>query len=452
MRHENPTTHAAIDKRKYPRGPFTDLAVRNLQPALKPDGTYRTVWFHDGGGLYLEVSSTPSGHINRHWHYRYSVKGKDRKLSLGPYPQVSLSRARDLAEQQRRLRKEQRKDPIAERRRLDHERELAEEEAAQAASVAKARSVSFSQAAHEYLTTRKPEWGTKYADQWTALINAYATPIIGSTAVADIDTDLVHKVLAPLWFTKTVTAQRLRNMLAKMLSWCANKPSQPYRPKGPNPATWEGNLEYLLPKPSKITKGVTHRPALPWQDIREFMTTLCQDNSTEAHALEFAILTGGRTKEVRLAPWSEINLKHRTWEIPAKRMKATRPHRVPLCNAAMEILIALKGDSTPTKRDYVFSDPTGRPLSEKALRRACHRITPSVSVHGMRSTFREWVSANTKFPRELAELAVAHRVKGDAEAAYWRDDALEKRRPMMEAWGRFCVPAKTAKVIPFTAA
>jgi integrase len=182
------------------------------------------------------------------------------------------------------------------------------------------------------------------------------------------------------------------------------------------------------------------------------MTALQHDNSIAAMALQFTILTAARTNEVRLAPWSEIDIKHRIWRIPASRMKADRPHRVPLSDAAVEILTALKGNSKPGKRDYIFAEPNGRPLSEKALRRACHRINPAISVHGMRSTFRDWVGDNTKFPRELAELALAHAIKGSAEAAYWRDDALERRRPMMEAWGRFCIPAKAAKVIPFAAA
>ena len=133
-------------------------------------------------------------------------------------------------------------------------------------------------------------------------------------------------------------------------------------------------------------------------------------------------------------------------------MKSDRPHRVPLSDAAIQVLLTLKGDTTPDKSDLVFALPTGRPLGEKAMRRACHRINPAVSVHGMRSTFRDWVADATKFPRELAELAIAHAFKGEAEAAYWRTDALEKRKPMMEAWGRFCIPAKAAKVIPFTAA
>jgi hypothetical protein len=153
-----------------------------------------------------------------------------------------------------------------------------------------------------------------------------------------------------------------------------------------------------------------------------------------------------------LMPWSEIDLKQKVWKIPAHRMKADRPHRVPLSGPAIEILLALKDNSTPDKREYVFAEPTGRPLSEKALRRACHRIDTTVSVHGLRSTFRDWVGDNTKFPRELAELALAHKLRDATEDAYRRGDALEKRRPMMEAWSRFCGPAKAAKVIPFTAA
>jgi integrase len=188
-----------------------------------------------------------------------------------------------------------------------------------------------------------------------------------------------------------------------------------HRSQSSNPATWRDNLAHSLPKPGKVTK-VKHRPALPWQDVREFMAALRQDNSVAARALEFTILTGARPGEIRLMPWSEVNLKNRTWEIPARRMKAERPHRVPLSDAAVEILTALKRDGTPGKRDYVFAEPTGRPLPEKALRRVCHSINPSISVHGMRSTFRDWIAANTKFPRELAELALAHAIKGSAEA------------------------------------
>jgi integrase len=182
------------------------------------------------------------------------------------------------------------------------------------------------------------------------------------------------------------------------------------------------------------------------------MAALRQYNSIEARALEFTILTGARSDQVRHAPWSEIDLKHRIRKIPAPRMKCDRPYRVPLSDAAIEILTAVKGDGTPDRRGYAFADPTGRPLAGKALRRGCHQIDPAISVHGWRSTFRDRVAANTKFPRELAEIALAHAVRGSTEAAYWRDDALEKRRPMMEAWSRFCIPAKGARVIPFTAA
>jgi integrase len=430
--------------------PLTDLAIRNAQPIVKPDGSYQAVWLHDGGGLYLQITGTPSGQIAKYWLYRYSVKGKDRRLGLGAYPTVSLSDARRLREQQRRLRKEQRLDPIAERRRQDQARALAEQEAAQAAAIAKARSVTFARAAQEYITAHRPEWkSARYHDQWKRLIGTYANPIIGDIPIADIDRDHVLQVLNPVWLTKTVTAKVLRGMIANILSWSANK-SKPYRPAGPNPATWTDNLEHSLQRPNKIAK-VKHRPALPWQDIRQFMAALRADNSVAAAALQFAILTTARTVEVRLTPWSEIDLKRRVWEIPALRMKADRPHRVPLSDAAVEILAIIKADTTPGKRDYVFAEPTGRPLADKALRNACHRIDPTVSVHGMRSTFRDWIGEATKFPRELAEIALAHKLRNATEEAYRRDDALEKRRSMMEAWARFCVP-KTAKVIEFPAA
>jgi integrase len=430
---------------------LTDLAIRNARPSQRAEGTFKDLWIHDGNGLYLQITGTPSGQITRYWLYRYSVKGKDRRLGLGPYPAVTLADARRLAEQARRLRKEQRLDPIAERRRQDRARELAEEKAAHEEAVAKTRTVTFAQAADEYITAHKPEWrSARYATQWKTALETYANPIIGNLPVADVDEALVLKVLQPIWFTKTVSAKILRGMIANILTWAAAKP-RCYRPTGANPATWRDNLAHSLPKPSKVAK-VKHRPALPWQDVREFMAALRQDNSVAARALEFTILTAARPGEIRLMPWSEVNLKNRTWEIPARRMKAERPHRVPLSDAAVEILTALKGDGAPGNRDYVFAEPTGRPLPEKALRRICHSINPSISVHGMRSTFRDWIGANTKFPRELAELALAHAVKGAAEAAYWRDDALERRRPMMEAWGRFCIPAKAAKVIRFTAA
>jgi integrase len=329
------------------------------------------------------------------------VRGKDRRLGLGSYPTVSLADARRLREQQRRLRKEQRLDPIAERRSQDQARELAEQQAAEAAAVAKTRSVTFCQAANEYIAAHKPEWGAKYASQWEALIQTYAHPVIGDVPVADVDVEHLLSILRPIWLSKTITAKRLRGMLAVILDWCANKPKTPYRAKGVNPAAWKHNLEHAdLPKPSKIAT-VKNRPALPWQDTREFMATLRQHNSIAAMALQFAILTAARTGEVRLATWSEIDIKHRVWRIAASRMKAARPYS----DAVIEILTTLKDDTTPGKRDYVFAEPTGRPLPEKALRHACHRINPTITVHGMRSTFR-WAGNATKFPRELADRAL----------------------------------------------
>jgi integrase len=158
-------------------------------------------------------------------------------------------------------------------------------------------------------------------------------PTIGEVPVTDIDEHMVLKILEPIWLTKTATAKRVRGEIEQVLSWSAAKP-RCYRPTGPNPASWRGNLEHSLPKPEKIAK-VKHRPALPWQDMRDFFAVLRQHNSIAAMALQFTILTAGRTDEVRLMPWAEINLKHRVWQIPALRMKADRPHRVPLSYAAI---------------------------------------------------------------------------------------------------------------------
>jgi integrase len=250
-----------------------------------------------------------------------------------------------------------------------------------------------------------------------------------------IDTGLVLKVLEPLWATKTETASRLRGRIESILDWAKVRG---YR-EGENPARWRGHLDKLLPSRAKVQNPV-HLLALPYDEVPELMTALRAQDGVASRALEFAILTATRTAEVLGARWDEIDLAKATWAIPAVRMKAGKEHRIPLSSHSISILRDLQSSGGP-----VFSRE-GKPLGRKALIRALGRS--DAHVHGFRSTFRDWAAECTSFPREIAEMALAHSVGDAVEAAYRRTDLLEKRRKLMEKWGAYCTaPTSTGKVI-----
>jgi len=377
---------------------------------LKDPGRYG-----DGLGLWLQI--TPTG--TKSWLFRYMIAGRAREMGLGPLHTISLADARQKATDCRKLLLEGR-DPI-EVRRVERMQ----------ARIDAARGITFKACAEQYVESHKAGWrNEKHAAQWTATLEAYVYPLFGGASVAAIDTALVLKALQPIWTTKPETASRVRGRIEAILDWAT---AREYR-RGDNPARWRGHLDKLLPARSKVAR-VRHHAALPYAELPAFMVKLREQEGVSPRALEFAILTATRTGETIGARWSEIDENAATWTIPAERMKGGREHRVPLPKRAIEIL-----EKLPREGDYVF--PGGRPkqpLSNMALLTTLRRMGHGdITAHGFRSTFRDWAAEQTNFPREIAEMALAHAVSDKVEAAYRRGDLFRKRTQLMEAWAKFC--------------
>lgn len=377
-------------------------------------------------GLCLQVE--PSG--GRSWVLRTMIAGKRRFMGLGGFPDVKLADARRLARDAREAISKG-ADPIEERR------------AAKARLLADAgRLVTFEAAAKDYLAAHHAEWtGKANRRQWYYMLEDLAVPAIGKLAVGDIETTHALSLLRPLWSEKTETAQRLRAKCEAVLN--AAKASGAIRGPWENPFRWRGHLAGLLARPSKVAP-VVHHKALPVAKVAAFMQNLRQVEGLGARALEFAILCASRSGEVRGATWAEIDLAAKLWTIPAARMKSKREHRVPLSDAAIELLNKLPRIAGG---DLVFPSSTGKPLSDMTLSAVTRRMEVQAVPHGIaRSTFRDWAGDHTSYPRDLCEAALAH-VVGGAEGAYRRGDAAERRRPLMADWATFLAkpPAKSDK-------
>jgi integrase len=387
---------------------------------------------HDGAGLYLQVREGAKG-LNRSWLYRYSLAGRDRFMGLGPYPRIGASDARKRATAARALR-DQGVDPLADKRRRRAELVVS------AAPIAKAEVLTFDQCVEAFIKAHGAKWSAKHKAAWETTLATYASPVIGKLPVADVDQAAVLRVLEPLWDDKYVTASRLRGRIAKVVGWSMAKG---HRPKGPNPAAWADNLEHLLPE---AVNDPEHHPALDYKQAPEFMATLCQDTRPVALMLQWVILTAARADEARLARWSEVDENARLWVVPAERMKGDRKHQVPLSESACAVLRALRGDRTPEASDYIFANAVGRPLAANGMLRTLKALAPDATVHGLRSTFRDWCGDETDTARETAEAALAHKVGDLAEQAYRRGTAVDKRRALMEAWAAYL---QGVDVIPF---
>lgn len=374
----------------------------------------------DGRGLFLYVK--PSG--ARSWVLRYQVQGRRRDLGLGPFPDVSLAMARDRASEARRLIAEG-EDPISKKQ--------------------QAKPKTFKDAALELIESKRPGWkSAKHAAQWTSTLEAYAFPKLGQVQVAKIETADVIAALTPIWSAKPETANRVRQRIEAVLDYASALGIR----TGDNPARWRGHLDHLLPKPAKV-RAVKHHPALPHAQIGDFMADLSARKGVAARALAFTILTTARSGETRGATWTEIDLDAKIWTIPADRMKAGKEHRVPLTHEAIAFL--------GSKRDLaalVFESEAkpGKPISDMSMTAVLRRMErDDITVHGFRSTFRDWAGETTGFPREVIEAALAHGIKDKAEAAYARSDLFDKRRKLMEAWGAVANMRRNgAKVVPLT--
>jgi len=426
-------------------GKLSAASLRSTKPGLHGDG--RNLWLQvtasasaksiaaeiealkgeDQEGRAKEVKTLKADYgaaLTRSWVFRYMLDGTPREMGLGSAREVSLIEARARAAICRRLLRE-RIDPLGRRREL---------EAARAAPAPK--STTFKDAATRYINSHKSGWkNAKHAAQWTATLEAYAYPTLGDLAVHTIDTDLVMKVLEPIWNEKAETASRVRGRVELVLDWAAAMKLR----KGENPARWRGHLDKLLPRRSKV-RTVKHHPALPYAGMGAFWRDLGKKEGMSAEALRFAILTACRTGEAIGARWGEIDLTGKCWTIPAARMKAGREHRVPLSAPAIELLRRLKPEDA--KDDgFVFPGAKGNgPLSSMALLMLIRGMEAGkLTSHGFRSTFRDWAAETTAFPNEMVEMALAHSVSDKVEAAYRRGDMFDRRRQLMDSWATYCL-------------
>lgn len=408
------------------------LEVKNLPPGSHAVGGV--------AGLLLEVSSTGG----KTWLLRVRTGTKRREIGLGGYPSTSLSEARQKARAVRQQIAEG-QDPVAQR------------QAQKAALLAQQASLkTFAWCVDSYLDGMEGQWkNAKHAAQWRSTLETYANPIIGKLAVQSIALPHILDVLnqaqpdkgnAALWDSKNETASRLRGRIEKVLDWAT---VHGYR-DGLNPARWKGHLDAILKAPNKIQK-TEHHKAIPYAEMNPFMKALRQQEGTGARALEFAILCAARSGEVRGATWAEFDLKKGLWTIPGERMKAGKPHTVPLSKQALQLIAAIE----PTAgTDLVFPSPRGKVLSDMTLTAVMRRMQLEAVPHGFRSTFRTWGGEQTAYPRDMLEFSLAHTLENKVEAAYMHGTQIEKRRKLMQDWADYVdLPqAHGGNVIPLKSA
>jgi integrase len=371
--------------------------------------------------LYLQVTPT-TDRITRSWVFRYTspTTKKRRELGLGSARVRKLADARTLSSELR-LKVLNGVDPKDER---DKERATA--------IAARAHQITFDEALVQCMAVKSVEWkNIKHGQQWQNTLTTYASPLLGRIPVDHINTELIHKVLQPIWLSKNETATRVRQRIESVLDWCK---ARGYC-KGDNPARLKGALGELLPKSQKIKK-VEHHPAIPYLQINEFVTALRKEGGTAPLALEYILLTAARTGEVVAAKWHEIDWNTKVWNVPGERTKTGKEHRVPLSTRAIEILQAMKAAK---QNEYVFpghSVQKNSHMSTGTCRIVMKRMAKfkAYTPHGLRSTFRDWASETTSFANETLELALAHSIPNKAEAAYRRQDQIEKRAKLMQQW------------------
>jgi integrase len=377
----------------------------------------KTGRYADGGNLYLSISKNGG----RRWVFMYRFRGRQREMGLGSASRagVSLARARELATEARAALAAG-SDPLKGRK-------------------ADRTVPSFGDCADAYIQAHHGGWrNDKHIAQWRMTLTVYCASI-RAMPINEVDTEAVLKVLQPIWERLPETTKRLRGRIEKVLDAATVRGFR----TGENPARWRGHLQSLLSKPKTLTRG--HHAALPYEKLPDFMAQLRARPSMTARALEFAILTACRSSEVLSARWEEIDFGKAIWIIPASRMKVGKEHRVPLSNRSIAILTALQENRTS---DFVFPGTTrGRPLSGMAMAMQLRRMKlQDITVHGFRSTFRDWAGETTSFSREVCEQALAHTIGNKTEAAYRRGDLFEKRLKLMEAWASYCEPKPSNNV------
>lgn len=388
--------------------------ARNLLTSLEIKARKKRK-LRDGDGLWLHDSKGGS----QYWVFIFIRNGRRREMGLGPYGagtgQVSLAAARVKAEEIRTIIGSG-GDPFV----LMKERQITIKER------------TFGELADDYIEAMKPQWrGAKTEAGWRNTMTVHAKPI-RKISISELKTDDVVQCLKPIWQTKTETATKVRERIKMVLDHAKALGLR----SGDNPAEWRGHLDQILATPKTLQKG--HHAALPFSDMASFLNKLKLSAGTSARALEFVILTAARSGEARGATWSEIDLENRIWIIPAERMKSAREHRVPLSSASISVLSVMRNRRIS---DFVFPGAKEKSaLSDMSLSKALKTAgAGEFTVHGFRSTFREWVSETTDFPSEIAEAALAHVTGDTVERAYRRGDVFDKRRSLMAAWGDYCM-------------
>ncbi len=388
--------------------------------------------YSDGGGLYLQVSpSRTEGVVTKSWLFRYMRGGTtSREMGLGATSMRKGDGYTTLAQaRQKRARARETLEAGFDPLELKRAGKTAEK-------VNKAKGITFSQCAAQYIKGHQAGWkGQKHVKLWKGSLARFVEPLIGDLPVASIDTGLVLKVLRPIWETKTKTAVDVRSRIELILSWAR---IHGYR-HGENPARWRGHLDNALPKPSKIAK-VTHLAAMPYDELPGFMARLRENGAAAARALEWTILAAARSDETFGANPAEIDAEKGVWTISAARMKADADHRVPLSDRMLEILAKV-----PIGGKFVFPSQAGKKLPHEAMLKVLRAIRSGVTVHGFRSTFRDWAAEQTSYPNEVVEMALAHAIESKVEAAYRRGDLFEKRCRLMADWAAFCESPPAAK-------
>jgi integrase len=390
---------------------LTEITLRKIiNPGRYTDGQVK--------GLHLWVKT--SGH--RYWIFRYTFDGKRQGMSLGAYPEVGIKLARERA--------------VAARNTINQGQNPIEEKKTYRALKTPVSALSFSCFADEYIKTMRPKWrNQKHGDQWFSTLNTYAHPIIGGMQLDEIDTNHVLQILNPIWLSKPETAARLRGRIERILSAAITRKMRPPH----NPAIWKGHLENIMPSQAASDK---HHSALPYSQITTFLNNLRERDTVSALALEFTILNASRTGEVLLGLKSEVDVD--IWTIPGKRMKNGKKHQVPLGARSLEILMIAK--SLDPDSEYLFS-LKGKPLSSMAMLMTLRRLAPGITVHGFRSTFRDWVADETDHSPEVAEMALAHITGNKVEQAYRRGNMLARRRRLMEDWESYCLTGNWGNVV-----
>jgi len=398
------------------------LTARQLN--TYPIGTHA-----DGGNLYLRVRINGS----RAWVFRYKIAGKKSskgkptatEIGLGATGSRSLLEARGIAGRMRAAIINGNDPSTLVRAKRD------------------GTVMSFRECALALIKSKRSGWrNAKHAQQWENTLDQYAYPSIGNKLPAEIMLADIKAVLLPLWTTKTQTASRLRQRIEAILDYASVHDGSDRR----NPARWKGNLDKILPAARKVAK-IIHFASAKYNDVPRIMSALRDKNSLSAFCLRFIILTATRTGESRGALWNEINLNEKVWVLPASRMKAEREHRVPLCDEAMKILTKMQ-QWRIEGTEHIFPGMRTGLLSDVSVNNVLHTIAPKVTVHGFRSSFREWGAEVTSFPGAVLELALAHTNKDRTEEAYQRSDLFERRIELMTAWGSYC--ANSGKIVQLT--